>query len=299
MADFKVSSKFSPAGDQPKAIQDLSIGIKNKNKHQTLLGVTGSGKTYTVAKVIEEVQKPTLIISHNKTLAAQLYGEFKNLFPNNAVEYFISYYDYYQPESYMPVTDTFIEKDFSMNEEIDRLRLKATSSLLQRKDVIVVSSVSCIYGLGNPKEWKNQMVHLVLDQKVSRRSLTESLVDIYYQRNDQVLERCNFRILGDIFEIFPAYEDKAIRVDIFDDKVQSIVTFDPISGEEFSEVDEFYLYPARHFISDRDKNESVIKNIRSDLKERLKFFNENEKFLEEQRLNQRTNFDIEMSQLEA
>ena len=294
MADFKVSSKFSPAGDQPKAIQDLSIGIKNKNKHQTLLGVTGSGKTYTVAKVIEEVQKPTLIISHNKTLAAQLYGEFKNLFPNNAVEYFISYYDYYQPESYMPVTDTFIEKDFSMNEEIDRLRLKATSSLLQRKDVIVVSSVSCIYGLGNPKEWKNQMVHLVLDQKVSRRSLTESLVDIYYQRNDQVLERCNFRILGDIFEIFPAYEDKAIRVDIFDDKVQSIVTFDPISGEEFSEVDEFYLYPARHFISDRDKNESVIKNIRSDLKERLKFFNENEKFLEEQRLNQRTNFDIEM-----
>ena len=294
MADFKVISNFLPAGDQPKAIKDLTAGIENNSKHQTLLGVTGSGKTYTVAKVIEEVQKPTLIISHNKTLAAQLYGEFKNLFPNNAVEYFISYYDYYQPESYMPVTDTFIEKDFSMNEEIDRLRLKATSSLLQRKDVIVVSSVSCIYGLGNPKEWKNQMVHLVLDQKVSRRSLTESLVDIYYQRNDQVLERCNFRIMGDIFEIFPAYEDKAIRVDIFDDRVQSIVTFDPISGEEFSEANEFYLYPARHFISDRDKNESVIKNIRSDLKERLKFFNENEKFLEEQRLNQRTNFDIEM-----
>lgn len=294
MADFKVESKFSPAGDQPSAISELSGGLKNGSDHQTLLGVTGSGKTYTMAKVIEEIQKPTLIISHNKTLAAQLYGEFKNLFPNNAVEYFISYYDYYQPESYMPVTDTFIEKDFSMNEEIDRLRLKATSSLLQRKDVIVVSSVSCIYGLGNPKEWKKQVVHLKLDSQTSRSSLTEFLVDIYYQRNDQVLERCNFRILGDIFEIYPAYEDKAIRVDIFDNRIQSIVSFDPLTGEEHKEHEEFYLYPARHFISDKDKNDSVIKKIRSDLKSRLKFFNENEKFLEEQRIGQRTNFDIEM-----
>ena len=294
MADFKVESKFSPAGDQPSAISELSEGLKNGSDHQTLLGVTGSGKTYTMAKVIEEIQKPTLIISHNKTLAAQLYGEFKNLFPNNAVEYFISYYDYYQPESYMPVTDTFIEKDFSMNEEIDRLRLKATSSLLQRKDVIVVSSVSCIYGLGNPKEWKKQVVHLKLDSQTSRSSLTEFLVDIYYQRNDQVLERCNFRILGDIFEIYPAYEDKAIRVDIFDNRIQSIVSFDPLTGEEHKEHEEFYLYPARHFISDKDKNDSVIKKIRSDLKSRLKFFNENEKFLEEQRIGQRTNFDIEM-----
>ena len=210
MADFKVESKFSPAGDQPSAISELSDGLKQNTSHQTLLGVTGSGKTYTVAKVIEKVQKPTLVISHNKTLAAQLYGEFKNLFPNNAVEYFISYYDYYQPESYMPITDTFIEKDFSMNEEIDRLRLKATSSLLQRNDVIVVSSVSCIYGLGNPKEWKKQVVHLELDKEISRSSLTEFLVDIYYQRNDQVLERCNFRILGDIFEIFPAYEELSL-----------------------------------------------------------------------------------------
>ena len=294
MADFKVESKFSPAGDQPSAISELSEGLKNGTDHQTLLGVTGSGKTYTMAKVIEEVQKPTLIISHNKTLAAQLYGEFKNLFPNNAVEYFISYYDYYQPESYMPVTDTFIEKDFSMNEEIDRLRLKATSSLLQRKDVIVVSSVSCIYGLGNPKEWKKQVVHLRLDSQTSRSSLTEFLVDIYYQRNDQVLERCNFRILGDIFEIYPAYEDKAIRVDIFDNSIQSIVSFDPLTGEEYQEHEEFYLYPARHFISDKDKNDSVIKKIRSDLNARLKFFNKNEKFLEEQRIGQRTNFDIEM-----
>jgi len=294
MADFKVESKFSPAGDQPSAISELSEGLKNGSDHQTLLGVTGSGKTYTMAKVIEEIQKPTLIISHNKTLAAQLYGEFKNLFPNNSVEYFISYYDYYQPESYMPVTDTFIEKDFSMNEEIDRLRLKATSSLLQRKDVIVVSSVSCIYGLGNPKEWKKQVVHLKLDSQTSRSSLTEFLVDIYYQRNDQVLERCNFRILGDIFEIYPAYEDKAIRVDIFDNRIQSIVSFDPLTGEEHKEHEEFYLYPARHFISDKDKNDSVIKKIRSDLKSRLKFFNENEKFLEEQRIGQRTNFDIEM-----
>ena len=296
MADFKVESKFSPAGDQPTAISELSDGLKENASHQTLLGVTGSGKTYTIAKVIEEVQKPTLVISHNKTLAAQLYGEFKNLFPNNAVEYFISYYDYYQPESYMPVTDTFIEKDFSMNEEIDRLRLKATSSLLQRKDVIVVSSVSCIYGLGNPKEWKKQVVHLKLDDSISRSSLTEYLVDIYYQRNDQVLERCNFRILGDIFEIFPAYEDKAIRVDIFDNIIQSIVSFDPLTGEEHSEHDEFYLYPARHFISDKDKNDSVIKEIKRDLIERTKFFNENEKFLEEQRISQRTNFDIEMIQ---
>ena len=294
MADFKVESKFSPAGDQPSAISELSNGLRENSSHQTLLGVTGSGKTYTIAKVIEEVQKPTLVISHNKTLAAQLYGEFKNLFPNNAVEYFISYYDYYQPESYMPVTDTFIEKDFSMNEEIDRLRLKATSSLLQREDVIVVSSVSCIYGLGNPKEWKKQVVHLKLDEEISRSSLTEYLVDIYYQRNDQVLERCNFRILGDIFEIFPAYEDKAIRVDIFDNIVQSIVSFDPLTGEEHSDHQEFYLYPARHFISDKDKNDSVIKEIRKDLKDRLKFFNENEKFLEEQRIGQRTNFDIEM-----
>jgi len=294
MADFKVESKFSPAGDQPSAISELLEGLKSGSDHQTLLGVTGSGKTYTMAKVIEEAQKPTLIISHNKTLAAQLYGEFKNLFPNNAVEYFISYYDYYQPESYMPVTDTFIEKDFSMNEEIDRLRLKATSSLLQRKDVIVVSSVSCIYGLGNPKEWKKQVVHLKLDSQISRSSLTEFLVDIYYQRNDQVLERCNFRILGDIFEIYPAYEDKAIRVDIFDNSIQSIVSFDPLTGEEYKEHEEFYLYPARHFISDKDKNDSVIKKIRSDLKNRLKFFNENEKFLEEQRIGQRTNFDIEM-----
>ena len=294
MADFKVESKFSPAGDQPSAISELSEGLKNGSDHQTLLGVTGSGKTYTMAKVIEEIQKPTLIISHNKTLAAQLYGEFKNLFPNNAVEYFISYYDYYQPESYMPVTDTFIEKDFSMNEEIDRLRLKATSSLLQRKDVIVVSSVSCIYGLGNPKEWKKQVVHLKLDSQTSRSSLTEFLVDIYYQRNDQVLERCNFRILGDIFEIYPAYEDKAITVGIFDNRIQSIVSFDPLTGEEHKEHEEFYLYPARHFISDKDKNDSVIKKIRSDLKSRLKFFNENEKFLEEQRIGQRTNFDIEM-----
>ena len=294
MADFKLISNFQPSGDQPEAINELVDGLKNKLNHQTLLGVTGSGKTYTVGKVIEKIQKPTLIISHNKTLAAQLYGEFKSLFPNNAVEYFISYYDYYQPESYMPITDTFIEKDFSMNDEIDRLRLKATSSLLQRKDVIVVSSVSCIYGLGSPKEWKNQVVHLKKNDSISRRSLTEALIDIYYKRNDQVLERCNFRIMGDIFEIFPAYEETAIRVDIFSDTIQSIVTFDPLTGEEITEVDESHLFPARHFVSDKSKNKSVIKEIKKDLKDRIKFFNKNEKFLEEQRITQRTNFDIEM-----
>ena len=294
MADFKLVSDFQPSGDQPGAIDELVDGIKNKLNHQTLLGVTGSGKTYTVGKVIEEIQKPTLIISHNKTLAAQLYGEFKSLFPNNAVEYFISYYDYYQPESYMPITDTFIEKDFSMNEEIDRLRLKATSSLLQRKDVIVVSSVSCIYGLGSPKEWKNQVVNLKKNNPISRRGLTEALIDIYYKRNDQVLERCNFRIMGDIFEIFPAYEEKAVRVDIFSDTIQSIVIFDPLTGEEIEEVDESNLFPARHFVSDKSKNKKVIKEVKKDLKDRVAFFNKNEKFLEEQRITQRTNFDIEM-----
>ena len=294
MADFKLVSNFQPSGDQPEAINELVDGIKNKLNHQTLLGVTGSGKTYTIGKVIEQIQKPTLIISHNKTLAAQLYGEFKSLFPNNAVEYFISYYDYYQPESYMPITDTFIEKDFSMNDEIDRLRLKATSSLLQRNDVIVVSSVSCIYGLGSPKEWKNQVVHLKKNDSINRRSLTEALIDIYYKRNDQVLERCNFRVMGDIFEIFPAYEETAIRVDIFSDTIQSIVTFDPLTGEETAEVDESHLFPARHFVSDKSKNKSVIKEIKKDLKDRIKFFNKNEKFLEEQRITQRTNFDIEM-----
>ncbi len=294
MADFKLVSDFEPSGDQPRAINELVGGIKNNLNHQTLLGVTGSGKTYAIAKVIEKIQKPTLIISHNKTLAAQLYGEFKSLFPQNAVEYFISYYDYYQPESYMPITDTFIEKDFSMNEEIDRLRLKTTSSLLQRKDVIVVSSVSCIYGLGSPKEWKNQVIHLKKNNPISRRNLTESLIDIYYKRNDQVLERCNFRIMGDIFEIFPAYEETAIRVDIFSDTIQSIVTFNPLTGEEIVEVDESHLFPARHFVSDKSKNKRVIKEIKKDLKDRIEFFNKNEKFLEEQRITQRTNFDIEM-----
>ena len=294
MADFKLVSDFKPSGDQPRAIDELVHGIKKNLNHQTLLGVTGSGKTYTIAKVIEEVQKPTLIISHNKTLAAQLYGEFKSLFPNNAVEYFISYYDYYQPESYMPITDTFIEKDFSMNEEIDRLRLKTTSSLLQRNDVIVVSSVSCIYGLGSPEEWKKQVVHLKKGDSVNRRDLTEALIDIYYKRNDQVLERCNFRIMGDIFEIFPAYEDKAIRVDIFSDTIQSIVNFDPLTGEEIAEISNSNLFPARHFVSDQSKNKRVIKEIKKDLKDRIKFFNKNEKFLEEQRITQRTNFDIEM-----
>ncbi len=294
MADFKLISDFNPSGDQPRAINELSDGVNSNIKHQTLLGVTGSGKTYTIAKVIEKVQRPTLVISHNKTLAAQLYGEFKSLFPNNAVEYFISYYDYYQPESYMPVTDTFIEKDFSMDEEIDRLRLKATSSLVERSDVIVVSSVSCIYGLGSPKEYKNQIISLKKGENINRRQLTESLIDIYYQRNDQVLERCNFRIMGDIFEIFPAYEQNAIRVDIFDDKLESIVTFNPITGEEIQEIEEISLYPARHFVSDKEKNKKIIKEIKKDLKDRLDYFNKNEKLLEAQRLSQRTNFDIEM-----
>jgi len=294
MTYFKVSTNYIPSGDQPEAIEQIVAGIKSNVKHQTLLGVTGSGKTFTVAKIIEKVQKPTLVICHNKTLAAQLFSELKNLFPNNAVEYFISYYDYYQPESYLPVTDTFIEKDFSMNEEIDRLRLKTTSSLIEREDVIVVSSVSCIYGLGSPEEWKKQLVQLKVNEEVSLQKLSAALVDIYYQRNDQVLERCNFSIKGDVFEIFPAYAENPIRIDLFDDKVQSIVKFDSLTGEEMEELSYCSLFPARHFVSDKDQNDSVIKEIKKDLKSQLAFFNKNEKFLEEQRLNQRTNFDIEM-----
>ena len=294
MTEFNLISEFQPSGDQPQAINALVSSLKDNTKHQTLLGITGSGKTFTIANVIQQLQRPTLIISHNKTLAAQLYGEFKQLFPHNAVEYFISYYDYYQPESYMPVTDTFIEKDFSMDEEIDKLRLRATSSLIQRNDVIVVSSVSCIYGLGSPDEYKNQVIHLKKNDNINRRELTESLVDIYYQRNDQVLERCNFRIMGDVFEIFPAYEENAIRVDIFNDTLESIVTFNPLTGEEGKEIEEIFLYPARHFVSDKGKNKKVTKEIKKDLKDRLDYFNKNEKLLEAQRLSQRTNFDVEM-----
>ncbi len=294
MADFKIDSKFSPKGDQPQAIDALVKGILSGEKYQTLLGVTGSGKTFTMANVIQSVQKPTLIMSHNKTLAAQLFVEFKQLFPDNAVEYFISYYDYYQPEAYLPVTDTFIEKDSSVNEEIDKLRLKATSSLMAREDVIVVSSVSCIYGIGSPNEYKNATIKISKGEYVDIRSLLANLIHIHYSRNDQVLERGNIRVRGDVVEIFPAYEDLCIRIDLFDSNVDSIDKFDPLTGEVSERIESVVIFPAKHFVTDKDKTIEVIKEIRIELSERLEFLQKNNKLLEAQRLEQRTNFDIEM-----
>ena len=294
MADFKLHSEFSPQGDQPQAISELVSGLGNREKYQTLLGVTGSGKTFSIANVIKQVQRPTLIMSHNKTLAAQLYGEFKQLFPENAVEYFISYYDYYQPEAYLPITDTFIEKDSSVNEEIDKLRLKATSSLMSREDVIVVSSVSCIYGIGSPDEYSKGTVKVSKGDALDRRSFLAKMVHIHYSRNDKVLERGNIRVRGDVMEVYPAYEDTCIRIELFGNEVDQINRFDPISGEIKEELDVVVIFPAKHFITDKETILKVIEKIRHELSERLESLRKNNKLLEAQRLEQRTNFDIEM-----
>jgi len=294
MADFKLHSEFSPQGDQPQAISELVSGLGNREKYQTLLGVTGSGKTFSIANVIKQVQRPTLIMSHNKTLAAQLYGEFKQLFPENAVEYFISYYDYYQPEAYLPITDTFIEKDSSVNEEIDKLRLKATSSLMSREDVIVVSSVSCIYGIGSPDEYSKGTVKVSKGDALDRRSFLAKMVHIHYSRNDKVLERGNIRVRGDVMEVYPAYEDTCIRIELFGNEVDQINRFNPISGEIKEELDVVVIFPAKHFITDKETILKVIEKIRHELSERLESLRKNNKLLEAQRLEQRTNFDIEM-----
>jgi len=294
MSDLKIVSNFTPQGDQPSAIVELVNGLKSGSKYQTLMGVTGSGKTFTMANVIEQVQKPTLIMSHNKTLAAQLYGEFKQLFPNNAVEFFISYYDYYQPEAYLPVTDTFIEKDSSVNEEIDKLRLKTTSSLLARKDVIVISSVSCIYGIGSPEEYQKGTVSVSCGENLDRRSFIAKLVNIHYSRNDKVLERGNIRARGDVLEIHPAYEDDCIRIELFGSEVDTITMFDPISGEEKEKLETVVIFPAKHFVTDKETTLKVIEQIKIELYERLDFLRSHNKLLEAQRLEQRTYFDIEM-----
>jgi len=294
MADFRIHSDFQPQGDQPTAIQELVEGIKKGSKHQTLLGVTGSGKTFTMAKVIEAVQRPTLIISHNKTLAAQLFGEFKQLFPENAVEYFISYYDYYQPEAYLPVTDTFIEKDFSMNEEIDKLRLKTTSSLLSRRDVIVVSSVSCIYGIGSPSEYKERVIRLQRGTTFQRKDFLHKLINIHYVRNDTVLERGTFRVRGDVIELFPAYDDVCVRLELFGNTIDRLDSFDPLTGEIVRELDELFIYPAKHFVTDPESIAAVVEEIKQELARRLEEFRSQDKLLEAQRLEQRTNFDLEM-----
>jgi excinuclease ABC subunit B len=294
MADFRVHSDFQPQGDQPTAIRELVEGIKKGTKHQTLLGVTGSGKTFTMAKVIEAVQRPTLIISHNKTLAAQLFGEFKQLFPENAVEYFISYYDYYQPEAYLPVTDTFIEKDFSMNEEIDKLRLKTTSSLLSRRDVIVVSSVSCIYGIGSPSEYREKVIHIQRGTTFRRKDFLHRLINIHYVRNDTVLERGTFRVRGDVIELFPAYDDVCVRIELFGNTIDRLDSFDPLTGEIVRELDELFVYPAKHFVTDPESIAAIVEEIRKELAQRLEEFRSQDKLLEAQRLEQRTNFDMEM-----
>ena len=294
MAEFNLQSEFNPDGDQPQAIKALVSGLSNNAKHQTLLGITGSGKTFTMANVIQQVQRPTLIISHNKTLAAQLYGEFKFLFPDNAVEYFISFYDYYQPEAYLAVTDTFIEKDMSVNEEIDILRLKATNSLLERDDVIVVSSVSCIYGIGSPAEYRDKIVQIRKGDQLNRRDFFRRLVNIHYNRNDTVFERGTFRVRGDVIEVYLAYEDVGIRLEMFGENIDSITRFNPLTGEIIKEMANEFVYPAKHFVTDRKSINRITMEIREELVNRLEELRSNDKLLEAQRLEQRTNFDLEM-----
>ena len=294
MSDFNLISEFQPSGDQPQAIKALVSSLKENTKHQTLLGITGSGKTFTIANVIQKLQRPTLIISHNKTLAAQLYGEFKQLFPHNAVEFFISYYDYYQPEAYLPVTDTFIEKDMSINEEIDILRLKATSSLIARKDVIVVSSVSCIYGIGSPAEYQDKVIQVQKSLNINRKKFFRRLVNIHYNRNDAVFERGTFRVRGDIIEIYLAYEDIGVRLEMFGDIIDSISRFNPLTGEVLKEMANEYIYPAKHFVTDQQSINNIVGDIREELTQRLETLRSNGDLLEAQRLEQRTNFDLEM-----
>ena len=296
MSEFQLVSNYEPSGDQPGAIRELTEGIERGDEFQTLLGVTGSGKTLTMAYVIQNTQKPTLVISHNKTLAAQLYSEFKTLFPNNAVEYFVSYYDYYQPEAYLPVTDTFIEKDMSRNDEIDRLRLKATSSLLSRKDVIIVASVSCIFGLGAPQDYIDMIVILRKGEKVDRQKMLMKLIDIHYVRNNVDFDRGMFRVRGDVLEIFPAYDEKGVRVEMFGDEIERIQTIDPLTGDSIEETDILFIYPAKHFVTPYPKLLKAVESIKEELKERLEFLRDSHKYLEVQRLEMRTNYDIELMQ---
>ena len=293
MAEFDLVLPFEPAGDQPAAIEELVNGFKDQN-FQTLLGVTGSGKTVTMANVIARHGRPALVMSHNKTLAAQLYGELKQFFPNNAVEFFISYYDYYQPEAYVPSSDTYIEKDSSINEDIERLRLRATSSLMERDDVIIVASVSCIYGLGDPREYRELMLTLQTGQKISRRDILEGLVRIQYTRNDMEFVRGVFRARGDVIEIFPAYEEQAIRIELWGDEIERISRFHPLSGETIVRLPRCAIYPATHFVTQRSTVERAVSLIRLELEERLLELRGAGRLLEAQRLEQRTHFDIEM-----
>jgi excinuclease ABC subunit B len=294
---FRLVSEFQPKGDQPQAIESLSKGVLEGAKHQVLLGVTGSGKTFTMANVIEKVQKPTLVISHNKTLAAQLYGEFKELFPENAVEFFVSYYDYYQPEAYIPSTDTYIEKDTQINEEIDKMRHSATRSLLERNDVIIVASVSCIYGLGSPEAYHGMLLYLEKGMDISRETILSKLVEIQYERNDIDFHRGTFRVRGDVIEVFPAHEEsRAIRVELFGDQVEEISEIDPLKGKVIERLDKVPIYPGSHYVTPPDRLQKAIQSIREELKERLEGFRSRNQLLEAQRIEQRTKFDLEMLQ---
>ncbi|MBM4309041.1 MAG: excinuclease ABC subunit UvrB [Deltaproteobacteria bacterium] len=297
MGPFKLVSDFKPKGDQPQAIEKLSEAVLQGVPHQTLLGVTGSGKTFTMANVIERVQKPTLVISHNKTLAAQLYGEFKELFPENAVEFFVSYYDYYQPEAYIPSTDTYIEKDTQVNEEIDKMRHSATRSLLERNDVIIVASVSCIYGLGSPEAYHGMLLYLEKGMAISREEILSKLVEIQYERNDIDFHRGTFRVRGDVIEVFPAHEEShAIRIELIGDEVEAIWEVDPLRGKRLQSLEKIPIYPGSHYVTFPDRMKRAIETIREELRERLQWFKAQGQLLEAQRLEQRTNFDLEMLQ---
>ena len=294
MSPFKLSSPFTPQGDQPRAIQQLIEGYRNNAKYQTLLGVTGSGKTFTMANVIAALNKPTLVMTHNKTLAAQLYSEFKGFFPENAVGYFVSYYDYYQPEAYIPQRDIYIEKEATINQEIDRLRLAATSALMSRKDVILVASVSCIYGLGSPEEYRQMYVHLCKGDSIERNMLLRRLIDIQYERNDIQFVRGALRVRGDVVEVYPAYEEFAYRIELFGDDIDRISMINPTTGNCLQEVTEVSIYPAKHFVLPEGKIEGIVKSIEYELNDRLRELRSNEKLLEAQRLEARTRYDMEM-----
>ncbi|MDP8218446.1 MAG: excinuclease ABC subunit UvrB [Candidatus Theseobacter exili] len=296
MSSFKIVSNYNPCGDQPQAIEKLVKSVKKGNQHQTLLGVTGSGKTFTMANVISQLDRPTLIVSHNKTLAAQLYSELKGFFPQNAVEYFISYYDYYQPEAYIPQTDTYIEKDASINEDIERLRLAATSSLVERRDVIVIASVSCIYGLGSPEDYQDMMVTLKMHQQIDRKEILRKLIDIQYGRNQLDLVRGSFRVRGDVIEIAPSYSEDVFRVDFFGDKIEKIERFNRLTGKLYERCNALTVYPAKHFVTPANKIKRALVTVEEELNERLSYFRENGKLLEAQRLETKTRFDMEMLQ---
>lgn len=293
---FKLHADYQPTGDQPQAIEKLVASLRAGNRDQTLLGVTGSGKTFTMANVIAQLDRPTLIISHNKTLAAQLYSEFKNFFPENAVEYFVSYYDYYQPEAYVPSSDTYIEKDSSINEEIERLRISTTSSLVSRRDVIVVASVSCIYGLGSPEEFSSMRIQIRRGEEMGRQKLLERLVDNLYERNDYELKRGAFRVRGDVVDVMPAYLEHGLRVEFFGDEIEALTEFEPVSGAVLRKIDQFDLYPANQYVTSRGRLEGAISGIKRELEQRVAFFEQNQQFLEAQRIKMRTTYDLEMLQ---